>query len=153
MRKTWWIIFSLILLLACMTGCSEENGENMNAMQEKEAVVNIQEESISSTGLVLIIKNETDDCAFQFDNAYSLEQFVDGHWNVVEKIRDVAVTAEAHMLLPGESVEHTIKWENRYGNLPTGEYRIVKRIEIVQDDGKEYDNLIDDYHMYVSFSL
>ena len=82
-----------------------------------------------------------------------MEKFVDGHWSAVEEIRDVAVTAVAHMLLPGESVEHTIKWENRYGSLPTGEYRIVKRIEIVQNDGKEYDNLIDDYHMYVSFSL
>lgn len=153
MRKNWWIIFSLVLLLVCMTGCSEKNGENTNDVQGKEAVVNIQEESISSTGLVLIIKNETNDCAFRFDNAYSLEKFVDGHWSAVEEIRDVAVTAVAHMLLPGESVEHTVKWENRYGSLPTGEYRIVKRIEIVQNDGKEYDNLIDDYHMYVSFSL
>lgn len=153
MRKIWWIIFSLILLLTCITGCSEENRENMNAMQKKEAVVNIQEESISSTGVVLMIKNETDDYAFRFDNAYSLEKFVDGHWNTVEQIRDVAVTAIAYTVLPGEKIEHTVKWETRYGSLPTGEYRLVKRIEIVQDDGDDYNNLIDDYYMYVTFSL
>lgn len=153
MRKNWWIIFSLILLLVCMTGCSIKNEENTNDVQGKETIVSIQEKSINSTGLVLIIKNETDDCAFQFDNAYSLEEFVDDHWNTVEKIRDVAVTADAHMLLPGESVECTVKWENRYGSLPTGEYRLVKRIEILQDDGDDYNDLIDNYHMYVSFSL
>lgn len=153
MRKAWWIIFSMILLLACATGCSEEREENMNAMQEKEAVVNVQEDSIRNTGLVLIIKNETDDCAFQFDNAYSLEKFIDGHWDAVEQIRDIAVTAITYMVLPGEEIEHTVKWENRYGSLPTGEYRLVKRIEIVQDDGDDYNDLIEDYHMYVSFSL
>lgn len=153
MRKNWWIMFSLMLLVVCMTGCNEGKGENMNATQEKEAVVNIQEESLSSTGLVLIIKNETDDCAFQFDNAYSLEKFVDGHWNDVEQIRDVAMTAIAHTVLPGESIEHTVKWESRYGSLATGDYRLIKRIERVQDDGEDFNDVVGDYHMYVNFSL
>ena len=154
MVKNRWIVLLLtILLTACMTGCNKADGRDTLAMQEEEAVVNIQEASISSTGLVLVISNDTDDIAYQFDNAYSLEKFVDDHWIAVEQIRDVAVTAIAHMLLPGETIDLPVKWENRYGNLPTGAYRIVKRIEIVQDDGDDNYKLIDDYHMYVSFSL
>lgn len=152
--KNRWIVFLLtVLLAACMTGCDKADGGDSLVMQEEEAVVNVQEESISSTGLVLVIRNDTDDLAYQFGNAYSLEKFVDDRWIAVEQIRDVAVTAIAHMLLPGETIELPVKWENRYGNLPTGAYRIVKRIEIVQDDGDDNYKLIDDYHMYVSFSL
>ena len=152
--KNRWIVFLLtVLLAACMTGCDKADGGDSLVMQEEEAVVNVQEESISSTGLVLVIRNDTDDLAYQFDNAYSLEKFVDDRWIAVEQIRDVAVTAIAHMLLPGETIELPVKWENRYGNLPTGAYRIVKRIEIVQDDGDDNYKLIDDYHLYVSFSL
>lgn len=154
MMKNRWIVFLLtVLLAACMTGCDKADGGDSLVMQEEEAVVNVQEESISSTGLVLVIRNDTDDLAYQFGNAYSLEKFVDDRWIAVEQIRDVAVTAIAHMLLPGETIELPVKWENRYGNLPTGAYRIVKRIEIVQDDGDDNYKLIDDYHMYVSFSL
>ena len=102
MVKNRWIVLLLtILLTACMTGCNKADGRDTLAMQEEEAVVNIQEASISSTGLVLVISNDTDDIAYQFDNAYSLEKFVDDHWIAVEQIRDVAVTAIAHMLLPG----------------------------------------------------
>lgn len=154
MMKNRWSVFLLtVLLAACMTGCDKADGGDSLVMQEEEAVVNVQEESISSTGLVLVIRNDTDDLAYQFGNAYSLEKFVDDRWIAVEQIRDVAVTAIAHMLLPGETIELPVKWENRYGNLPTGAYRIVKRIEIVQDDGDDNYKLIDDYHMYVSFSL
>lgn len=143
----------LLLLAVCMTGCNEERVENMNSMQEKEAVVNIKEESLSNTGLVLVVKNETDDCAFEFGNAYSLEMLVDGNWIDVKQLQDVPITAIAHMVLPGESIEHAVNWERRYGSLPTGDYRLVKRVERVHEDGEGFNNVVGDYYIYVSFSV
>ena len=154
MRKLGWFIFiGVLLVFVCLPGCNGTEGENTNDMQVNETVVSLQEGSLSSTGLVLIVENKSDNCAVQFDNAYGLEKYNDGQWEMVEPIREVAITAEAYVVLPGESVEHAVNWENRYGSLPTGDYRLNKRIETLQNDGEDFNDLVGDYHISVSFSL
>lgn len=155
MKKLWRIIFLGILLIVCLTGCdnAKEAESQEEDVQDEEFVVSIQEDSLSSTGLVLIMENESDDCAFSFGEAYALEKQEDGNWEEIEPIREVAVIAIEYNVLPGESVEHTVNWDTKYGSLPEGDYRLVKQIEKRMDDGEDYNDSVGDFYIYVSFSI
>lgn len=127
--------------------------ENILELFQNSKVASVKEDSLSNTGVTLVFQNSTDAYAYEFDNAYGLQQYVGGVWCDLEQIRDVAITTEAHFVLPGQSVEHTVDWEKRYGCLEPGKYRICKRVDNIEHDGEDYNTVVESNTIYVEFSL
>lgn len=85
----------------------------------------VKEESITDTGLILLITNKSSD-VFSYDYDYKLEVKKDGQWYRL-KI-PIAVPSIAAILNegPGNTHEFHVYWNK--GDVSEGEYRIVKGV-------------------------
>ena len=90
--------------------------------------------SCSPTGAALLLKNETEQW-FRYGESYGLCRQVNGGW--YEMKGEMAVTAIAHDLAPGESHEITRSWGHLdwAGLLPQGTYGIAISGELTEDLG------------------
>lgn len=135
MRK---IIFVAALILLCVSlmSCDMINKffENDIKIVDKSDGTKTEEQgalitllSSDSSSLTVRIKNNTDS-TWQSGNMrdYSLEAEKDGEWYTVTQIGELMNTMELVIFAPGETMTHTFKFTERYGNLPAGKYRVVK---------------------------
>ena len=130
------IVAALILLCASLMSCDMINKffENDIKIGDKSDVTKTEEQgalitllSSDSSSLTVRIENNTDS-TWQSGNMrdYSLEAEKDGEWYTVTQIGELMNTMELVIFAPGETMTHTFKFTERYGNLPAGKYRVVK---------------------------
>lgn len=114
--------------------------------EKKNAVVNnckgvsmtVEEGSVSSSGLVLDINNDSDK-ELTFENAYILEKRTKGQWY---KMPSQALThdweEEPLVIQPYTAVAGAcqVSWLEAYGQLPSGQYRLLKKFDT--EDETEY---------------
>ena len=81
----------------------------------------------TDSSLTVELTNNTDS-VWQSGNMrdYSLECERDGVWYKVEPKGDFANTMELMLFVPGQALEHTFDFSERYGTLQPGKYRVVK---------------------------
>ena len=138
MRKNILIIAALLLISVSLTGCDAikgffdkksdaKLGEKSDG--EKISYENAQMTYVSSTSnsLTVEIKNNTAS-TWQSGNMkdYSLEAQKGGEWYSVTQIGEFANTMELMIFAPGDKMTHTFKFDDRYGKLAPGKYRVVK---------------------------
>ena len=135
MRK---IIFVAALILLCVSlmSCDMINkffendikiGDKSDGTKTEEQGALITLLSSDSSSLTVRIENNTDS-TWQSGNMrdYVLEAEKDGEWYTVTQIGELMNTMELVIFAPGETMTHTFKFTERYGNLPAGKYRVVK---------------------------
>lgn len=98
-----------------------------------EVIMQLKENTLSSTGLTMILKNQSN-VDLQYGNPYSIEKYQNGYWKTVELINDISFTLPAYGLNKNESKELSIDWERGYGKLPNGKYRIVKDFDYEENE-------------------
>ncbi len=137
MKKTLVMLAALLLVIASFTGCDAIKGlisGNKATIGEKvEGSTTTLDGAImkyvSSTNntLTATIENGTDS-TWQSANMrdYRLEAEVDGEWHTVEQKGEFANTMELMIFAPGETMTHTFKFADRYGEIAPGKYRVVK---------------------------
>jgi hypothetical protein len=84
---------------------------------------------VSNTSDSLTVKIENNTAStWQSGNMrdYSLEAEKDGEWYSVKQIGEYANTMELMIFAPGQEMTHTFKFDERYGKLASGKYRVVK---------------------------
>ncbi len=85
----------------------------------------------------------------QFGAAYTLQKLQNGEWsNLPYAIENGAFTMEAYNLPKGEPQTLTVSWGWLYGELPPGEYRLVKTVSDFRGTG-DYD----DYTLTAEFTI
>lgn len=154
-----WI--TLILALTCvfaLAGCrkgaayetnSGARSENAQLGQESEPIpdapeatwgVTLTAENVTSTGLTLVISHSGDapDGELDTGSPYWVEKWQDDAWVSLEDGAERVWTMEAWLIPVNDSREHEVKWENLYGELPVGQYRIGKEIMLFRGTG-DYD--------------
>lgn len=154
MRKYGLCVIFLLLVLI-LVGCNKGESDNMYHQQsEAEFTMNYADKSISSSGITLAFLNKSSCCSYQYDDVYALEKNIDGEWCDVPPVNNISSLATAYIVLPGETVEHDVIWEPKYGSLSTGKYRISKRIEkLLFDEEDEIEKITDEIRVYLCFSL
>ena len=117
-------LFSTIVCFTLMiSACSDKTIPNGIELTAKEG-------SISSEGLVLIIKNNSDKYSYGFGNDFDLEHYKNNEWVAVPYINGGhSITAIGLCLRPNTSREFTTNFKNTWGDLPAGNYRIVKHFD------------------------
>ena len=110
-----------------------------------EVIMQLKENTLSSGGLTMIIKNQSD-INLEYGNPYTIEKYENGYWKSATMINDLSFTLPAFSLNKGESKELSMNWEYGYGKLK-GKYRIVKEFSYM-----EYNDYIS-FNKYLEFEI
>ncbi len=83
---------------------------------------------ISATGATIVIK-DTNKEPYVYGAWYKLQKEVDGKWYDVETITDnYGFNEMGYLVDKNNEVKFVMNWEDIYGKLPQGSYRILKEI-------------------------
>ncbi len=132
------LIAALLIICSSLASCDMidkiKPGSSDSTLGDKTETSKIEENnalitliSQDSASITVKIENNTDS-TWQSGNMrdYSLEAEKDGEWYEVKQIGEFANTMELMIFAPGESMTHTFVFNERYGNLTPGKYRVVK---------------------------
>lgn len=130
-KKVAALVLSLILVLTA-SGCSSVKFSTPTAYEDlsgsSEVTVSIKDQSLTDTGLILLIQNHTEE-ELSYDMVYTIEHKKDGSWYSMDG--EHIFNALAAILKPGDTNEFEVTWE---GKLPKGIYRVVKPVVTSQGD-------------------
>lgn len=143
-------------MLLVLTGCKKDTKESKDSsdasisnikITDDKASLTIKEETLTNKSAILIIKNNST-LEANYEDLYWIEKEKDGNWYKVETIKTLNFNSPAHILKSNESKEIEIDWEDGYGKLTSGKYRIIKKISIeTEKDTKE------DFYIAAEFTI
>ena len=122
-----------------MTGCGKQKNEfdigNKSDIKisQNDVIMTIKEGTLTNKSATLILTNNSDK-NFQYGNPYGIEIKKDGEWHKINV--ELNFDMPAFQLLSKESKEIELDWENEYGKLAKGTYRIIKGIDYEYEEGK-----------------
>ena len=93
----------------------------------------IKEGTLTNKSATLILTNNSDK-NFQYGTSYGIEIKKDGEWHKINV--ELTSTVPSFQLSARENKEIEINWENGYGKLEKGTYRIIKGIDYEYEEGK-----------------
>ncbi|WP_160289533.1 immunoglobulin-like domain-containing protein [Jeotgalibacillus alimentarius] len=111
--------------------------------------MSVVEESISKTGVTVVIENDSEK-EMEYGESYALEKKINGRWYKVPIILkgNHGFEAIAYTVPPSSAVEWKTSWNGLYGTLKNGEYRIVKDVMDFREAG-DYDK----YNLAAEFEI
>jgi len=107
----------------------------------------IAENTLTLTGLTLVLTNNTER-RYYYGNPFRIEKLVGNEWVEPGFIDSVLWTLPAFNLDSGDEVEIEKNWENIYGALEPGTYRIIKSYAYLREPGD-----FDEYEVYAEFMI
>lgn len=139
MKKTILTILLCGVMVLGMTGCGKQKNEfdigNKSDIKisQNDVIMTIKEGTLTNKSATLILTNNSDK-NFQYGTPYEIEIKKDGEWHKINV--ELNFTMPAFQLSARENREIEINWENGYGKLEKGIYRIIKGIDYEYEEGK-----------------
>lgn len=125
-------IFSMYFMLI---GCESKSKIEIVEIAETGVSLSIKEDTLTPTSTTLILKNDSNS-DIHYGNGYHIEEKKDEGW-YYENI-ELVTTMPLMTLSPNTSIELEYNWENIYGKLSSGEYRIVKEYNLGDSQNDYY---------------
>ncbi len=128
MKKVIIIIMIVLIITGCKSGSKPENiiinkyqGDTANNI-----TLNIKEGTLTPTSAVVIIKDNSG-VKNAYTNGFGLYKKQNSDWIQLDFINDnIVITTENHFVDENNTLEFKINWENSFGVLSPGEYKLVK---------------------------
>lgn len=139
MKRVTLIALMCICVVLGMTGCGKSKNEfdigNKSDIKisQNDVIMTIKEGTLTNKSATLILTNNSDK-NFQYGTPYEIEIKKDGEWHKINV--ELNFTMPAFQLSARENKEIEINWENGYGKLEKGTYRIIKEIDYEYEEGK-----------------
>ena len=139
MKKTILTILLCGVMVFGMTGCGKQKNEldignkSNIKISQNDVIMTIKEGTLTNKSATLVLTNNSDK-NFRYGNPYEIEIKKDGEWHKINV--ELNFDIPAFQLPSKESKEIELNWENGYGNLATGTYRIIKGIDYEYEEGK-----------------
>ena len=139
MKKTILTILLCGVMVLGMTGCGKQKNEldigdkSDIKVSQNDVIMTIKEVTLTNKSATLVLTNNNDK-NFQYGNPYEIEIKKDGEWHKINV--ELNFDMPAFQLLSKESKEIELDWENEYGKLAKGTYRIIKGIDYEYEEGK-----------------
>lgn len=139
MKKTILTILLCGVMVLGMTGWGKQKNEfdigNKSDIKisQNDVIMTIKEGTLTNKSATLVLTNNSDK-NFQYGNTYEIEIKKDGEWHKINV--ELNFDIPAFPLSSKESKEIELNWENGYGKLAKGTYRIIKDIDYKYEDGK-----------------
>ena len=139
MKKTILTILLCGVMVLVMTGCGKQKNEfdigNKSDIKisQNDVIMTIKEGTLTNKSATLVLTNNSDK-NFQYGNPYEIEIKKDGEWHKINV--ELNFDMPAFPLSSKESKKIELDWENGYGKLAKGTYRIIKGINYEYEEGK-----------------
>lgn len=121
-----------ILFLISLVGCNSQKFTNKTVFNEisstKEISLSVKEQSLTDTGLILLIENHTNK-EYSYGMEYTIEQKRGDKWYSFDE--EKIVESLAALLKPNETNEFSVTWKEK---LPPGTYRVGKACQYQQGE-------------------
>ena len=140
MKRVTLIALMCVCVVLGMTGCGKQKNEfdigNKSDIKisQNDVIMTIKEGTLTNKRATLILTNNSDK-NFQYGTPYEIEIKKDGEWHKINV--ELNFTMPAFQLSAKENKEIEINWENGYGKLEKGTYRIIKGIDYEYEEGKD----------------
>ena len=151
MKKKLLIIFLCGVMALGVTGCGKSKNEfdigdkSDIKISQNDVIMTIKEGTLTNKSATLVLTNHSDK-NFQYGNPYEIEIKKDGEWHKINV--ELYFDMPAFQLSAKESNEIELDWENEYGKLTEGTYRIIKEIDYEYEEEK-YEN----FNIAVEFNI
>ena len=139
MKRVTLIALMCVCVVLGLTGCGKQKNEfdigNKSDIKisQNDVIMTIKEGTLTNKSATLILTNNSDK-NFQYGTPYEIEIKKDGEWHKINV--ELNFTMPAFQLSAKENKEIEINWENGYGKLEKGTYRIIKEIDYEYEEGK-----------------
>lgn len=148
------IIFTILIcgfIVLGLTGCENSKNEfkvgseSDIQISQSEVTLAIKSGTLKNTGATLILTNNSDDKTYQYGNPYIIEIKQSGKWHSINV--ELNFILPVYNLYPEEKKEIELNWENGYGKLSEGTYRIIKNVYYEKEENLE------NYNIAVEFTI
>ena len=132
MKKTILTIILCGIMVLVMAGCEKQkNGFDIGdksdiKISKNDVIMTIKEGTLTNKSATLVLTNNSDN-NIQYGNPYKIEIKKDGEWHKINV--ELYFNLSLFQLSANESKEIDLDWENGYGKLAKGTYRIIKEID------------------------
>ena len=139
MKRVTLIALMCVCVVLGLTGCGKQKNEfdigNKSDIKisQNDVIMTIKEGTLTNKSATLVLTNNSAK-NFQYGNPYEIEIKKDGEWHKINV--ELNFTMPAFQLSARENNEIEINWENGYGKLEKGTYRIIKGIDYEYEEGK-----------------
>ncbi|AYC28993.1 immunoglobulin-like domain-containing protein [Paenisporosarcina cavernae] len=150
MKKGMWMLIASLISLSMMTGCSDSKEEAQEPSEPKAGeptsfttvndvegvTMEVKKDSISATGVTIVFENTTDE-EYTYGEDYWLEKKVNDKWTQLPILVEGnwGFNAIGYQLDPHDKKEWKISWNDFYGEMEPGDYRMVKSILLTFEAG------------------
>lgn len=146
--KTIIKVFMINILCFSLFGCSN-NSVKLGAKSQYEITDNIismtiKEETLTDKAATVLLVNHTDK-RYGFGESYIIEYNKNGTWYKINSTNKLNFTMIGRSLESNTTLVIEINWENVYGKLTRGKYRIIKSFYLMEAESKEMINSEDIY--------
>lgn len=138
MKKTILTILVCGFMVLGLTGCGTNKNEFDIGKESSvepttsDVTLTLKEGTLTNTGATFILKNEGN-IDYGYGPSWEIEMKQDDEWHKIDVVLNF--NSPSYQLSVNESKELNINWENSYGKLASGDYRIIKSIDVEQEDG------------------
>jgi len=111
--------------------------------------------SVTPSGLRLSIVNNSADLEFGYGVPFTIEQYLNGIWRQVPFIGDIFWPQPLLIIFPDSIIDENINWKHMHGQLPPGQYRVVKNFMgmNVSDPTPMWEQNIQETYLYATFTI
>lgn len=151
MRKIILTILICGFMVLGITGCGVNKNEFDIGKEsdvkiiEKDVSLSVKKNTLTKTSATLILKNDRP-VEIQYGEPYEIEIKENGKWHKINV--ELAFNLPAYILKAKSQVEIKLDWENAYGKLASGDYRIIKSFDI-----KNVDDTYEKFYITAEFTI
>jgi hypothetical protein len=138
MKKKIFIVLFIILIGLGLTGCGKNSGladgeKSDIEVTNNDVTLSIKEGSLTNTSATLILANNSSE-DISYGEPYEIEVKKNNEWYKIDA--ELNFIMPAYGLAVREAREIELDWQYSYGSLSNGEYRIIKGIDVLKENGK-----------------
>ena len=151
MKKIVFVILLCGVMVLTMTGCKNVknkldigNKSNIKALKN-DVIMTIKDGTLTNKSVTLVLINNSDK-KIQYGSSYEIEIKKNDEWHKINA--ELNFTLQLFILESKEKNEFELNFEDGYGKLPSGTYRVIKKIDKEKEDG-----LFDSFYVSTEFTI
>lgn len=151
MKKMVFVILLCGVLILTMTGCVKTknkldigNKSNIKTLKN-DVIMTIKDGTLTNKSVTLVLINNSDK-KIQYGSSYEIEIKKNDEWHKINA--ELNFTLQLFILESKEKNEFELNFEDGYGKLPSGTYRVIKKIDKEKEDG-----LFDSFYVSTEFTI
>lgn len=151
MKKMVFAILLCGVLILTVAGCAKTknkldigNKSNIKALKN-DVIMTIKEGTLTNKSVTLVLANNSDK-KIQYGSSYEIEIKKNDEWHKINA--KLNFTLQLFILESKEKNEFELNFEDGYGKLPSGTYRVIKKIDKEKEDG-----VFDSFYVAAEFTI